>query len=91
VKHIAPAFGGINLEDIAAPRCFEVEARLQEMDVPVFHDDQHGTVVVVLAALLNALKIVKKDPRRIRVVVCGVGTAGTATIRILQGSACATS
>jgi malate dehydrogenase (oxaloacetate-decarboxylating) len=84
VKHIAPAFGGINLEDIAAPRCFEVEARLQEMDVPVFHDDQHGTVVVVLAALLNALKIVKKDPRRIRVVVCGVGAAGAATIRILQ-------
>jgi malate dehydrogenase (oxaloacetate-decarboxylating) len=85
VKHIAPAFGGINLEDIAAPRCFDVEARLQkELDVPVFHDDQHGTAVVVLAALLNALKIVRKDLRRIKVVVCGVGAAGTATIKILQ-------
>jgi malate dehydrogenase (oxaloacetate-decarboxylating) len=85
VKHIAPAFGGINLEDIAAPRCFEVEGRLQnELDIPVFHDDQHGTAVVVLAALVNALKIVKKDPARIKVVVCGVGAAGTATIKILQ-------
>jgi malate dehydrogenase (oxaloacetate-decarboxylating) len=85
VKHIAPAFGGINLEDIAAPRCFDVEARLQkELDVPVFHDDQHGTAVVVLAALLNALRIIKKELRRIKVVVCGVGAAGTATIKILQ-------
>jgi malate dehydrogenase (oxaloacetate-decarboxylating) len=85
VKHIAPAFGGINLEDIAAPRCFDVEARLQkELDVPVFHDDQHGTAVVVLSALLNALRIVKKELRRIKVVVCGVGAAGTATIKILQ-------
>jgi len=87
VKLIAPAFGGINLEDIAAPRCFEVEERLRkELDIPVFHDDQHGTAVVVLAALLNALRIVKKDLRRIRVVVTGVGAAGTATIKILQSS-----
>ena len=85
VKLIAPAFGGINLEDIAAPRCFEVEDRLRkELDIPVFHDDQHGTAVVVLAALLNALKIVRKEARRIRVVVTGVGAAGTATIKILQ-------
>jgi malate dehydrogenase (oxaloacetate-decarboxylating) len=85
VKLIAPAFGGVNLEDIAAPRCFEVEQRLQkELEIPVFHDDQHGTAVVVLAALLNALRIVKKDLRRIGVVVCGVGAAGTATIKLLQ-------
>jgi malate dehydrogenase (oxaloacetate-decarboxylating) len=84
VKLIAPAFGGINLEDISAPRCFWVEERLRkELDVPVFHDDQHGTAVVVLAALLNALKIVRKDVRRLRVVVSGVGAAGTATIKIL--------
>ena len=85
VKLIAPAFGGINLEDISAPRCFSVEERLRkELDIPVFHDDQHGTSVVVAAALLNALKIVKKDIRRLKVVVCGVGAAGTATIKILQ-------
>src|SRR5256885_4674760 len=87
VKLVAPVFGGVNLEDIAAPRCFEVEERLRkELDIPVFHDDQHGTAVVVLAALLNALKIVRKDPRRIRVVVTGVGAAGTATIKILQST-----
>src|SRR5499425_354057 len=87
VKLVAPAFGGVNLEDIAAPRCFEVEERLRkELDIPVFHDDQHGTAVVVLAALLNALKIVRKDPGRIRVVVTGVGAAGTATIKILQST-----
>src|SRR6185295_15384315 len=87
VKLVSPAFGGINLEDIGAPRCFEVEERLRkELDIPVFHDDQHGTAVVVLAALLNALKIVRKDARRIRVVVTGVGAAGTATIKILQAS-----
>src|SRR3989442_918873 len=87
VKLVAPAFGGINLEDIAAPRCFEVEERLRkELDIPVFHDDQHGTAVVVLAALLNALRIVKRDLRRIRVVVTGVGAAGTAAIKILQSS-----
>jgi malate dehydrogenase (oxaloacetate-decarboxylating) len=84
VKLVAPAFGGINLEDIAAPRCFEVEERLRkELEIPVFHDDQHGTAVVVLAALLNALRLVRKDLRRLRVVVSGVGAAGTATIKIL--------
>ncbi|MBM4439163.1 MAG: NAD-dependent malic enzyme [Candidatus Rokubacteria bacterium] len=87
VKLIAPGFGGVNLEDIAAPRCFEIEARLRkELDVPVFHDDQHGTAVVVLAALINALRIVKKDLRKARIVVTGVGAAGTATIKILQAS-----
>jgi malate dehydrogenase (oxaloacetate-decarboxylating) len=87
VKLLAPGFGGINLEDIAAPRCFEVEERLRkEVDIPVFHDDQHGTAVVVLAALHNALRIVGKDLRGLRVVVTGVGAAGTATIKILQAS-----
>src|SRR5919198_1282202 len=87
VKVIAPAFGGVNLEDIAAPRCFEIEDRLRkDVDIPVFHDDQHGTAVVVLAALLNALRIVKKSLRSLRVVVTGVGAAGTATIKILQSS-----
>src|SRR2546422_11541221 len=87
VKYLAPGFGGINLEDIAAPRCFEIEERLRkELDIPVFHDDQHGTAVVVLAALLNALRIVKKDLKKLRVVVTGVGAAGTATIKILQSS-----
>jgi malate dehydrogenase (oxaloacetate-decarboxylating) len=84
VKIIAPAFGGINLEDISAPRCFEVEERLRkELEIPVFHDDQHGTAVVVLAALLNSLKLVKKSPGKIKVMVAGVGAAGTATIKIL--------
>src|SRR5438876_8302909 len=87
VRAIAPGFGGINLEDIAAPRCFEIEERLRrDLDIPVFHDDQHGTAVVVLASLLNALRIVKKDLKRLRVVVTGVGAAGTATIKILQSS-----
>jgi malate dehydrogenase (oxaloacetate-decarboxylating) len=87
VKLIAPVFGGVNLEDIAAPRCFQIEERLRkELDIPVFHDDQHGTAVVVLAALLNALRIVRKDLARIRVVVSGVGAAGTATIKILLSS-----
>src|SRR5437867_3322213 len=87
VKLVAPEFGGINLEASAAPRCFEIEDRLRkELDVPVFHDDQHGTAVVVLAALLNALRIVRKDLRRLRVVITGVGAAGTATIKILQSS-----
>src|SRR5438309_1539566 len=87
VKLIAPGYGGINLEDIAAPRCFEIEERLRkELDIPVFHDDQHGTAVVVLAALLNALRIVRKELRRLRVVVSGVGAAGTATVKILLSS-----
>src|SRR5438876_8379199 len=84
VKYLAPGFGGINLEDIAAPRCFEIEERLRkELDIPVFHDDQHGTAVVVLAALLNALRIVKKDLKKLRVVVTGAGSAGTAISKIL--------
>jgi malate dehydrogenase (oxaloacetate-decarboxylating) len=87
VKVLAPGFGGINLEDIAAPRCFEVEDRLRkDLDIPVFHDDQHGTAVVVMAALLNALKLVRKDLKRLRVVVAGVGAAGTATVKILLSS-----
>ncbi|MFA5029004.1 MAG: malic enzyme-like NAD(P)-binding protein, partial [Candidatus Methylomirabilota bacterium] len=81
---VAPAFGGINLEDIAAPRCFEIEERLQkELDIPVFHDDQHGTAVVVLAALLNALRIVKKNLKDCKIVVSGIGAAGVACTRIL--------
>jgi malate dehydrogenase (oxaloacetate-decarboxylating) len=85
VKLIAPVFGGVNLEDIAAPRCFEIEERLRnELEIPVFHDDQHGTAVVVLAALLNALRLVGKDAPQIKVVVCGVGAAGTATLKILR-------
>ncbi|MGH4014409.1 MAG: NAD-dependent malic enzyme [Pseudonocardiaceae bacterium] len=84
VQLIAPVYGGINLEDIAAPRCFEIEARLRALlDVPVFHDDQHGTAVVVLAALRNALRVVGKDVTACRVVVCGVGAAGSAIIRLL--------
>ncbi|HEX5478643.1 MAG TPA: NAD-dependent malic enzyme [Dehalococcoidia bacterium] len=85
VKKIAPGFGGINLEDISAPRCFEIEDRLKrELEIPVFHDDQHGTAVVVLAALLNALKLVRKEPQDLKVVVCGVGAAGVACSKILM-------
>jgi malate dehydrogenase (oxaloacetate-decarboxylating) len=84
VEMIAPGFGGINLEDIAAPRCFEIEARLREtLDIPVFHDDQHGTAIVVLAALTNALRVVKKDLTDVRVVVAGAGAAGTAIVTLL--------
>ena len=84
VAAIAPGFGGINLEDISAPRCFEIERRLRErLDIPVFHDDQHGTAVVVLAAFLNALRVVGKRPEDVKVVVLGVGAAGTATTNIL--------
>ena len=84
VKNIAPGFGGINLEDISAPRCFEIERRLiDELDIPVFHDDQHGTAVVVLAALINALKIVGKKMEDLKVVLSGVGAAGVACTRIL--------
>lgn len=79
IKHISTGFGAINLEDIAAPRCFEIEARLkEELDIPVFHDDQHGTAAVLVAGLLNALKLVKKAPESLRVVINGVGAAGTA-------------
>jgi malate dehydrogenase (oxaloacetate-decarboxylating) len=84
VKAAAPTFGGINLEDIAAPRCFEIERRLRdELDIPVFHDDQHGTAIVVLAALLNALRVVDKRPGDARIVVTGAGAAGMACTNIL--------
>jgi malate dehydrogenase (oxaloacetate-decarboxylating) len=87
VKAIAPGFGGINLEDISAPRCFEIEDRLKrELDIPVFHDDQHGTSVVVLAATLNALRLVKKEMADLKVVVLGVGAAGVACAKILMSA-----
>jgi malate dehydrogenase (oxaloacetate-decarboxylating) len=84
VQILAPVYGGINLEDISAPRCFEIEARLRELlDIPVFHDDQHGTAIVVLAALTNALKIVKKNPVDLKIVMSGAGAAGTAVAQLL--------
>lgn len=84
VKRIAPAFGGINLEDISAPRCFEIESRLkEELDIPVFHDDQHGTAIVVLAGITNALKVVHKDKETVKVVVNGAGSAGVAITKLL--------
>lgn len=84
VVRIAPAFGGINLEDISAPRCFEIERRLQErLDIPVFHDDQHGTATVILAGLINAAKVVNKPLTSMRVVIAGIGAAGTATTELL--------
>jgi malate dehydrogenase (oxaloacetate-decarboxylating) len=84
VKAIAPVYGGVNLEDIAAPRCFEIEARLRdELDIPVFHDDQHGTAIVTLAALQNALKVVGKAIGDVRIVVSGVGAAGNAIVQLL--------
>jgi len=85
VAAVAPSFGGINLEDIAAPKCFEVETRLREMlDVPVMHDDQHGTAIVVLAGLMNALKVVHKSPRTANIVIIGAGAAGNATAKLLH-------
>ncbi|HEV3477507.1 MAG TPA: NAD-dependent malic enzyme [Rubrobacteraceae bacterium] len=87
VKNLAPAFGGINLEDIAAPRCFEIEERLKkELEIPVFHDDQHGTAVVVLAALINSLKIVEKRMEDLRVVISGVGASGVACAKIMMAA-----
>ena len=84
VKAVAPSFGGINLEDIAAPNCFEIEKRLiEELDIPVMHDDQHGTAIVVLAGLLNAAKVVKKNFKKLRVVISGAGAAGTAVAKLL--------
>ncbi|MEY9215455.1 NAD-dependent malic enzyme [Thermobifida halotolerans] len=84
VQIIAPGFGGINLEDISAPRCFEVEARLRELlDIPVFHDDQHGTAIVVLAALKNALRVVGKELGGVRIAMSGAGAAGTAILKLL--------
>ena len=85
VKAIAPVFAGINLEDISAPRCFEIEARLRaELDIPVFHDDQHGTAIVVLAALRNALRVVGKELSEVKIVQSGAGAAGTAILRLLM-------
>lgn len=87
VKWIAPTFGGINLEDISAPRCFEIETRLiKELDIPVFHDDQHGTAIVVLAALFNALKVAGKNLGKIKIVISGAGAAGTAVAKLLIAS-----
>ena len=84
VQLIAPVYGGINLEDISAPRCFEVEAKLRELlDIPVFHDDQHGTAIVVLAALKNALKLVRKELSEVKIVISGAGAAGTAIAKLL--------
>ena len=84
VKALAPVYGGVNLEDISSPRCFEIEERLRaELDIPVFHDDQHGTAIVVLAALINALRVVKKDIADVRIVIAGTGAAGSAIIRLL--------
>src|SRR5687768_3027671 len=84
VELIAPVYGGINLEDISAPRCFEIEARLREkLDIPVFHDDQHGTAIVALAALVNALKLTGRNAESTRVVISGAGAAGVAVARIL--------
>ena len=85
MKHISPTFGGINLEDISAPRCFEIEQRLkEELDIPVFHDDQHGTAVVCTGALINALKLFPKEPEELKVVVVGVGAAGTACTNMMM-------
>lgn len=85
MKIIAPSFGGINLEDISAPRCFEIEKRLQELvDIPVFHDDQHGTAIVVLAAIINAAKLLKKMPEDMEIVISGAGAAGTAISEMLK-------
>ncbi|MCW3038179.1 MAG: hypothetical protein JWM31_84 [Solirubrobacterales bacterium] len=87
VRRIAPGFGGINLEDISAPRCFEIEDRLKaELDIPVFHDDQHGTAIVVLAALLNACKLTGRDLMDLKVLVTGLGAAGVAVTKILQSA-----
>ncbi|MBA2376455.1 MAG: NAD-dependent malic enzyme, partial [Rubrobacter sp.] len=90
VKRIAPGFGGVNLEDISAPRCFEIEERLKrELDIPVFHDDQHGTAVVVLAALINSLKITGKRMEDLKIVVNGVGAAGVACAKIMAAAGAA--
>ena len=85
VKYISPTFGGINLEDISSPRCFEIEERLKEdLDIPVFHDDQHGTAIVVTAGIINSLKIIKKDWKDLKIVVAGAGAAGLSIVRLLQ-------
>lgn len=84
VKNISPAFGGINLEDISAPRCFEIEERLQNIGIPVMHDDQHGTAVVVLAGLINALKVVGKNIKDVKIIISGAGAAGTAIASMIK-------
>ena len=85
VKYISPTFGGINLEDISSPRCFEIEERLKaDLDIPVFHDDQHGTAIVVTAGIINSLKIVKKEWKDLKIVVAGAGAAGLSVCRLLQ-------
>jgi malate dehydrogenase (oxaloacetate-decarboxylating) len=90
VKALAPVYGGVNLEDISAPRCFEIERRLRdELDIPVFHDDQHGTAIVVLAALINALRVVGKKMDEVKIVISGVGAAGHAIIQLLQAQGAA--
>ncbi len=87
MKLIAPGFGGINLEDISAPRCFEIEDRLrEELDIPVFHDDQHGTAVVMMAARSSTLKIVGKPIRSLRVVMVGLGAAGIACTKMMMAA-----
>ena len=84
VKYLAPGYGGVNLEDISAPRCFEIEERLkEELDIPVFHDDQHGTAIVVLAALINSLKLTDRKPEDCKVVISGAGSAGIAICKLL--------
>jgi malate dehydrogenase (oxaloacetate-decarboxylating) len=85
IRNIAPVFGGINLEDFAAPRSFEIEERLQDLGIPVFHDDQHGTAIVVLAALINAAKVLKKDINSMNIVINGAGAAGVAIAKLLKG------
>jgi malate dehydrogenase (oxaloacetate-decarboxylating) len=84
VRRIAPVFGGVNLEDFSAPRCFEIEQRLQDLEIPVFHDDQHGTAIVLLAALLNAAKVTNREPHTLKVVINGAGAAGTAIAKLLR-------
>ncbi|MDU3153312.1 MAG: NAD-dependent malic enzyme, partial [Anaerococcus hydrogenalis] len=85
VKQVAPTFGGVNLEDISSPRCIEIETRLkEELDIPVFHDDQHGTAIVTIAALINSLKLVDKKPEDCNVVISGVGAAGSSIVRMLN-------
>lgn len=84
VRRIAPVFGGVNLEDISAPRCFEIEERLQDLGIPVFHDDQHGTAIVLLAALINACRVTGRDLSEVKVVINGAGAAGTAIAKLLR-------
>ena len=83
VRNLAPTFGGINLEDISAPRCFGIEDSLQNLGIPVFHDDQHGTAIVVLAALINALNVTQKRLRDVKIVFSGAGAGAVGTVRLL--------